>query len=189
MLGFTAMIVAFLSYVPYFRDISVGKTKPHAFSWLIWGVLSGISFAAQITGRAGPGSWVSAFTTVVCFIIFFLALKKGEKNIVALDWFSLFGAAVAILAWLLIKGPLFSVFLITIIDVFGFLPTYRKSFNKPTQETLVTYVLSGLKYVFALLALNNVSIITALYPASVLFMNWTFVLMLIMRKKQLKFSY
>ena len=47
-LGIIAVIIALAGYVPYFRDIFRGKTKPHAFSWLVWASLTGIAFFGQI---------------------------------------------------------------------------------------------------------------------------------------------
>jgi len=84
-LGFTATAIAFVSYLPYFRDIFANKTKPHAFSWLVWGALTAIGFAGQVAGHAGPGAWVTGFTALICFLIFIAALFKGKKNIVFVD--------------------------------------------------------------------------------------------------------
>ena len=93
---------------------------------------------------------------------------------------------VALVLWFVTNSPLASVILITIIDAFGFYPTVRKSYRKPQQETMITYVLSGLKYVIALFALQNYSVITYLYPASLVFMNFAFVGLLIVRRRQHK---
>lgn len=185
LLGFTATAIAFVSYIPYFRDIFSGKTKPHAFSWFVWGILTAIAFVGQMVGGGGAGAWVTGFTAIVCFSIFIAGLIKGRKNIVFIDWISLFGAGIALYFWYITKGPLISVILITIIDALGFFPTFRKSYFKPFEETMSTYFLSGLKFVFALFALDKFSVITALYPLSLVIMNWVFVVMLIMRRKQI----
>lgn len=184
LLGILATIIAFIGYVPYFKDIFAGRTKPHAFSWFIWGSLTAIAFFGQVFDNGGPGAWVTGFTAIICFIISFLGLKKGEKNITFIDWMSLIGACIALIFWVITKGPLLSVILITIIDALGFIPTFRKSFTKPREETISTYVLSGLKFIIGILALNNFSIVTALYPFSLVVMNWAFVGMLIIRRKQ-----
>ncbi len=185
-LGLIATAIAFIAYIPYFKDIFSGKTKPHAFSWLIWGSLAAIEFAGQISDHAGPGAWVTGFSAFVCFFIFLAALKKGEKKITSTDWLSLAGAGIALIFWYFTKGPLISVILITVIDALGFLPTIRKSITKPSEETVITYILNGLKFVIALFALEKVSLITALYPTYLITANWFFVLMLIIRKKQIK---
>lgn len=184
-LGIIATLMALIGYIPYFRDVFAGKTKPHAFSWLVWGSLTAIGFAGQVAENAGPGAWVTGFSALVCFIIFILALKLGNKNIVLIDWLSLVGAGVALLFWWITQGPLLSVILITVIDALGFFPTFRKSYSKPEQETAITFALSGLKFVVAIIALENLNVVTWLYPASLVFMNWLFVSMLLVRRKQL----
>lgn len=103
-LGITTVVIAFVSYVPYFRDIFSGRTKPHAFSWLVWGVLTGIAFFGQIADNAGPGAWVMGFTALICFLIFLAALIRGEKDIVLVDWLSLLGTGIALVFWYLTGG-------------------------------------------------------------------------------------
>ena len=183
-LGIIAVIIALAGYVPYFRDIFRGKTKPHAFSWLVWASLTGIAFFGQIFDKGGAGAWVTGFTAVVSFAIFFLALKKGEKNITSSDKWSLFGAGVALVLWYLTSSPMGSVILITLIDALGFYPTFRKSYHKPHEETMLTFFLSGLKFVIAIIALQNYSVVTYLYPASLVLMNFIFVGLLIVRRRQ-----
>lgn len=183
-LGLIATAIAFVSYIPYFRDILAHRTKPHAFSWFVWGILTLISFASQISDDAGPGAWVSGFTAVIGLVIFFFALKVGKRNIARSDWLMLAGAGLALLMWFITKTPLLSVILITIVDFFGFLPTIRKSYDRPYEETLSTFALSGLKYVVAIFALDNVSVITALYPIYLIGANAFFITLLYVRRKQ-----
>ena len=185
-LGTIAIIIALIGYVPYFRDIFRGKTKPHAYSWLVWSSLTGIAFFGQILYKGGAGAWVTGFTAIVSFTIFFLALKKGEKNITSSDKLSLFGAGFALLLWYLTSNPLIAVILIIIIDSLGFYPTFRKSYHKPHEETMLTFFLSGLKFAIAIVALQNYSVVTYLYPASLVLMNWVFVGFLIIRRRQHK---
>lgn len=182
-LGAIATTVAILGYIPYVMEILRGRTKPHAFSWLVWGFLTGIAFVGQISEGAGAGAWATGVTTFVCGFIFIAALTKGEKNITRGDWLSLFGAAISLLFWFVTEGPLLSIVLVTIIDAFGFLPTFRKSFHRPHEETLITYVLSALKWMLVIFALENYTVVTWLYPVSLVMLNAAFVLMLTIRRK------
>jgi hypothetical protein len=184
-LGGAATCIALISYVPYFRDIFAGKTKPHAFSWLIWALLTGIGFAGQAADNGGPGSWVSAVTAVLCFSVFLLALSRGEKNITRSDWWCLTVSLATIPLWIVTSTPLWSMILVTIIDTIGFIPTFRKSFIHPFEETAVTYTLSSFKFFVSLLALTNYSIVTVLYPASLVLANGLFVVMVYIRRTQL----
>lgn len=184
-LGAAATLMALVAYVPYFRDMLAGRTKPHAFTWLIWGVLTAIAFAGQVSEGAGPGAWVTGFTAAVSFVIFVTALRRGEKDLPLVDWLSLAGAALALALWAATDQPLVAMILITLIDALGFLPTFRKSWLRPWEETAVTYALSGLKFVIAIVALENFAVTTWLYPASLVLMNGLFVGMLVLRRRQL----
>lgn len=180
-----AMIIAVVSYFYYFRDIFAGRTKPHAFTWLVWASLTTIGFAGQLSDNGGSGAYITGITAVVSFVIFFLALFRGEKEVTQSDWFSLGGAAAALLLWLLTDNPLLAVILITLVDFLGFVPTIRKSIRKPHEETLISYALAGLKFMLAIIALDNYSVVTVLYPASLVFANLLFVLLLISKRRKI----
>lgn len=186
-LGIIATLMALVSYVPYIRNIFSGKTKPHSFSWLVWGSLTAIAFVGQVSEKGGPGAWVTGFTACVSFFIFAAALKYGEKEITRSDWLSLIGAALALVLWLLTNQPLLAMVLITVIDALGFYPTFRKSYAKPYEETALTFALSAIKFVISIIALENLQVVTWLYPASLVLMNGIFVVMLLIRRRQLAY--
>ena len=56
LLGFSAVLVGVIGYVPYLYGFRKGTTTPHAFSWLVWGVPTAIAFGGQIAGGAGAGA-------------------------------------------------------------------------------------------------------------------------------------
>lgn len=184
-LGILATIVGLVGYVPYFQDIFKGKTKPHVFSWFIWALLTGIAFFAQVVSDAGPGAWVTGVTAFICLIISILALKNGEKEITKTDWFCFIGALVGIVVWIKTSNPLFAVILVTLVDAIAYIPTFRKSYYKPFEETLIEYELASLKFVIALFALQSFTLITTLYPLSLVITNGLFSIMTIVRRKQL----
>ncbi|MBI3952809.1 MAG: hypothetical protein HY336_02535 [Candidatus Doudnabacteria bacterium] len=185
-LGIVSIVVALASYSIYLRGIYKGQTKPHAFSWLIWGVLEAIGFAAQVYGHAGPGSYATAATAIICFTTAGIGFWKGEIKFVRFDWISLGGAFLAIALWLITKNPFYSVILITLADTIGFLPTYRKSYHLPFSEPLITYGLSSLKEGLALIALSSFTFITAFYIGEVAIANLVFIAMVLIRRKQLQ---
>ncbi|OGJ58049.1 hypothetical protein A2881_02770 [Candidatus Peribacteria bacterium RIFCSPHIGHO2_01_FULL_55_13] len=185
LLGGIGVGLTLIGYAFYFHDIFFGRTKPHAFSWFLWALLAAIGFAAQVTGQAGPGAWAIGLDAVVCSIMFVLALFKGEKGYVLSDWIALFATLAAILLWRITGTPVLSVILIVIIDAFAFYPTVRKSVQKPYEEAASLYALCSLKFVFVLLALEHYSLITALYPFCLIFMNAGFVALLMVRRTRM----
>jgi len=184
-LSLVAIAIGIVGYVPYFRDIFGNKTKPHAFSWLVWGVLTAIAFAGQITANGGAGAWVTGFTALVCFVIFALALIKGTKEFPLTDWLCLAGCVISLILWALTNDPLTAIILVTIIDMLGFLPTFRKTYLQPQTETTFTYTMSGIKFFIAILALREYSVTTVLYPLSLVITNLVFVIMVKVRRTQL----
>ena len=120
---------------------------------------------------------------IVCFIIAALTFRRGEKHITKSDWIAFIAALAAILVWLFTKEPLWAVVLITMIDSLAFYPTFRKSYIKPHEETVMTWWVNSIKFVFALLALEQVSLVTALYPSYLVLANGALAAMLIWRRR------
>ena len=75
--------------------------------------------------------------------------------------------------------------LVTLIDVLAFVPTFRKSWRRPEQESVFTFALGSLKFLLGIAALPEQSIISSLYPWSIVITNSIFVLMVIFRRHQL----
>lgn len=181
-----AVALAMGSYIPYFRDIAKGKTKPHTFSWLVWSLLHAIGFAASFIKGGGAGSWVTGASTLACSTVFIIALKKGETKLHPYDWFAMAGAFVALIFWWFTSEPTLSVILIALIDVLGFLPTFRKSYFNPFGETAITYLMGSVYFSLSLIALESYTIATWFYPASIIIVNTAFVSMLYIRKKAVR---
>jgi len=180
-----AILLTFIGYIPYLRDTMIGKTKPHVFSWFIWGFVTLIAFALQVSGDAGVGAWVTLAAAVVSFIVCGLGLRNGNKNIAKIDVFFLIAAFIATAVWLVAKQPVLSVILISTIEMLGFAPTIRKSWNDPFSETLFTYSLNAFRHGLSVFALENYSVVTWLYPVTWALANGLFAVMLVVRRKQL----
>lgn len=189
LIGTLSIILAIAGYYRYVQTMLQRKTKPHAFSWAIWALLTGIAFVAQVSDGAGAGAWAIGFTALVCGLISIFAFAGyGEKSITRGDWISLIFCLSAIPLWIITEDPLWSVLLITTIDMVSYYPTFRKSYIKPYEENLFHYSVATLKFVLSMMALENISIITALYPASLIFANVIFVMMVAWRRYTLSTS-
>jgi len=185
-LGVVATILGFVGYIPYFRDIFRRKTRPHVFSWFVWGLLTGIAFFAQIAKGGGAGAWVTGFSAIICSFIAVLALFYGEKQITKSDWFSFGGALLGLLFWQLTNDPLLAIIFVTITDALAFAPTFRKAYYKPDEKTASTFILSSIKFIIALAAFESFNLTTALYPISLVVMNGSFAAMLLIRRRKIK---
>jgi len=185
-LGGVAVFLGFLGYVFYVQGILAGKIRPHAFSWFIWAILTTIAFGAQVVEGGGPGAWVTGFTAAASYIFAVVGLRTSSRSLIAkTDWFFFIGALLAIPPWYLTGDPFWSVIIITVIDAVAFAPTFRKAYTHPESENTSTYALSGIKFIFAIVALETFSVTTVLYPASLVLANLVFVAMLVWRRKTL----
>lgn len=186
LIGIIAVILTFVGYVPYLRDTIKGKTKPHVYSWFLWGFVTLIAFALQVSAKAGAGSLVTLAAALASLVVFALGMRQGKKDITKSDTIFFALALIAIGIWLLAKQPIVSVILISSIDMLSFVPTIRKSWNKPHSETLFTYLLNTFRHGLSIFALQNYSIVTWLYPSTWVIANGLFSLMLIIRRKQVR---
>jgi|SRR3989344_33692 len=182
LLGLLAVITALVAYGIYLSSIWRGRTKPHAFSWLLWGLLTGIIFAAQILKGGGAGAWVTGVSSLICFLIGIVALFKDERGFSRFDWLFLGAALVALGTWFFTKDVTASVVLITLVDVLGYASTIRKGYRYPHEELATSFSLNSLKFVFAIFALQTYSIATVLYPASLIFMNGFVAILVVFRR-------
>jgi hypothetical protein len=181
------LALTFAGYFAYIYSIFKGKTRPHPFSWFIWGVLTAIGFFAQMADNAGPGAYITGVSAA--FTLFIAALGYIKRNDIVItrnDWITFAAALMAIPLWLITNTPLYSVIVITIIDAIAFYPTFAKTWHRPDQELPFQTIMAALKFVFSLFALNNYTVITVLYPLSLVIMNTAFIILLYCRGFALK---
>jgi hypothetical protein len=187
LVGAIAVLLTFVGYIPYIRDTIKGKTKPHVYTWFIWGAVTLIAFALQITDDAGPGALVTLAAAVVCLAIAMLGffVSRKDLSIDKVDTGCFVLALVALGFWLAADQPLTAVLMLSAADMIGFIPTIRKSWHKPFQETLFSYEMNTFRFALAIYALQNYSAITLLYPLTWIIANGCFSIFLIVRRKQL----
>ena len=184
LLGFIATGLAIISYIPYIRDMRRGQTKPHAFSWLIWAVITYIAGTAQLTSGGGWGSMVAFTTGTISAWIAYYSFRHRAVAITKSDWISLIVAFAAIPLWIITKQPLLSVIIISIIDLVAFWITIRKTYNMPYSENMAQNLMSTLKHVLTITAQQQYSWTTLLYPASLAVTTAGFCIMIIVRRVQ-----
>ena len=180
------VVLTFAGYVPYVGDTLRGKTTPHVYTWFVWVLTAAITYGLQVQNGAGVGSWVTLAIVISLSFIFLLSLRSGKKDITASDTIFLLLSFAAIYLWLIAKQPVLSVILVSTIDMLAFAPTIRKSWDKPHSETLFTYQLNVFRHGLSLLALQQYSIVTWLYPISWVLANLLFSNLLVIRRKNIR---
>ena len=106
--GFLSVSVTILVTVPYVLKTVRGTNRPHIFTWLIWGLLAGVSSSIQYAHGAGSGAWSGFITTALCFLIVFISIQHGEKRITRSDVFVICAAIFSIFIWLGVESPFYA---------------------------------------------------------------------------------
>ncbi len=185
-LGILTLVLAVPSYTHYLHGVFTRRTVPHMYSWLIWAILAGISYIAQVKAHAGPGAWNTGFTAIVCFVVFIIAIRYGERRLSSLDVLLLIMAFFAIVALLLIENSVAAVLLTTIAASIGFTLTIKKAYYNPYQEDRTTFSINSLRNLVSLFALNSVSFVTLFYPFCMMITNFAVVAAILMGKTKQK---
>lgn len=163
-----AIALTFAGFYPYLRGIFVGNVRPHVFSWVIWGLTTLLVFLAQLDAHGGAGAWPTGVSGVVTAFVALLAwLKRGDVGITRVDCLFFLGALSSLPLWYLTADPLWAVVVLTVVDLLGFGPTYRKAWAAPRSESLGFYGLFVIRNAIAILALETWSLATVLFPAAV----------------------
>ncbi len=180
-----AVLLATIRYATYFYTIYKGETKPHAFSWLLWGCVTGVGTIAQFELEAGPSAWALAFVSVTCLFIALLSFFIGERDYKKSDWCVLFVCALAIPIWKLTDNPLLALVLIMSIDCLTYWPTVRKSYLRPDTEPPISYFFAGSRYFLMLFAVPDPGWGNLMYPLFLMVTDWGFALYVMIRRAQL----
>lgn len=184
LLGIVATLLTIAVFIPYICSILRGTTRPHAFSWIIWGSTTLTVFAAQLADNGGAGAWPVGISGIITLYVAFLAYRtQADNSITPTDWIFFTAALCAIPCWYITSSALPAVLLLTTIDILGYGPTIRKAIVKPFEEQALLYVLMSFRNLIAIAALENYSLTTVLFPAATTMANMAVIFLLLFRRK------
>jgi hypothetical protein len=167
LVGTLATALTLVAYLPYIHSIFHGQARPHVFTWIIWGLATGIAFLAVLQAQGGAGAWPIGFSCLVSVLVAGLAyFKRADIKITHTDWWLFFAALAAIPVWMAANDPLWAVVLITLIELLGFGPTFRKTWLRPHSESMSFLVILIVRNALIIIALDQLSLTTVLFPAA-----------------------
>lgn len=180
-----ATLLMFAGYAPYLRDLFKGKTQPHLYTWIIWAITASIATAGVIVGGGNYGAIPMVAGTGLVIFVCLLAFKYGSKNITSGDTITLVAAIAAVIVWIQLDNPLLAVIVATLIDGFGYIPTFRKSFEEPWSETTFFWLAMSANSFLSIAALEKYTLLTTLYLFVLGIANGVLYLLLIYRRRVL----
>lgn len=159
-------MLTFVGYFPYVRAIVRGESKPHVFSWIVWGMTTFIVFFAQLQGGGGKGAWPIGVSGAIAIAVAILAWwRRGDSSITRADWTFFLMALGSLPLWYFTADPVWSVVVLTAADVLGFGPTLRKAHERPYEENLTFWWMFTVRNSVSIAALEHFSVTTLLFPA------------------------
>lgn len=163
-----AIVLTFIAFIPYIFSIIRNEVKPHVFSWAIWSITTSVVFFAQIKDGGGVGTWPIGVSAVITIGIAALAyFKRADITITRMDWLFFIAALLSLPIWYVTSDPMWTVIILTTVDVLGFGPTMRKAYALPYSESLLFFTLFALRDSLVIIALENYSVTTVLFPAAI----------------------
>lgn len=160
-----ATMLTVLAYLPYVYSIFQGKTRPHVFTWIIWGLATGIAFLVTLAEHGGAGAWPIGFSAAVSLFVAVVAyVKRADISITRMDWLFFIAALVAMPVWRVADDPLWAVMLITLIELLGFGPTMRKAWFLPYSESMSFLAILVVRNMLIIAALGQYSLTIVLFP-------------------------
>lgn len=178
-----AIALTFAAFVPYIQSIRQDRTRPHVFSWILWGITTLVAFLAQLADNGGVGAWPTGVSGAVASYIALLAYqKKADISITRSDWFFFVTAMSSLPLWYITTDPLWAVVILTSVDILAFVPTFRKSWLQPYDEQLTLYVIVIIRNLFSLFALEHLSLTTILFPSAMTVACVLFIIMVLHRR-------
>ena len=181
-----AAVLAIIGNVPYLIDVIKGRAKPHPYTWLVWTIVSCVVFFGQVAKGAGVGAIPTAASEIFTVIIFLFSLKYGFKGVTKTDTLFLSLSIAGLIPWLLTNDPTWSVIIAVVIDLIGFIPTLRKTWNFPKTETPLLYGMNVARHILMLFSLQAYNIATMLHSVVMIITNTLMTSFIMFRKKNNK---
>jgi hypothetical protein len=164
------------------RDAFTGRVTPHPYTWLVWTIVSGVNFFGQLQKGAGIGALPTGVAELFTVVIFIYSLRFGFKYIEKTDKYYLIIALLGLIPWALTRDPTLSIVIVVMIDLVAFIPTIRKTWNKPKTETPVLYGANVTRHVLTLFSLQAYNIATTLHSVSMIIVNSIMTLIIVFKK-------
>ncbi len=175
--------MAIVGNIPYLISVFKKEIQPHPYTWLVWSIVSAVTFFGQVAKGAGVGAIPTGASEIFTIIIFLFSLRYGFKNIEKRDTIFLVVALLGLIPWALTNDPTLSVVIVVSIDLIAFIPTIRKAKNHPETERHILYTMNASRHGLALFSLETYNIATMLHSITMIVVNSLMSYLIIKKRK------
>jgi len=173
LLGILSGILAGIAVIPYAFDTIKGRARPERASWFIWLILAVIAFSGQFAEGATNSLWLTGIDTAGVLLIFCLSIKHGTGGLTKRDGCALLAAGVGLILWYLTRHALIALGFVIAIDAIGTSLTVIKTYQDPSSETYLVWLLVSIAGVVAMFAVGNFYVGQLVYPFYIFLANFS----------------
>lgn len=176
-LGFSALIVNVVGYIPYFKGIFNGSVKPQRITWGIWSILTSVAFINQIINGGGYSAYFFGSTALLVIGVFLLSIKRGMGGKSTFDLIVLVASICLFILWAVTRDTRMTTIIAVLIDLIAALPTLYKTYKQPETEVYLQWILAAVAGLLSMLAVGtSTDYILYIYPLYIVVMNSLIVL-------------
>lgn len=181
-IALVAAVLAVVGNLPYLVDTVRRRIQPHPYTWLVWSIVSCITFFGQLQRGGGYAVIATGCAEVFTILIFLASLRNGFSDVRRIDTVFLVIALAGLVPWYLTKDPTASVVAAVGIDLVAFVPTLRKAWRSPASENPILYAMNVVRHVLVMASISHYNVATTLHSISMICTNTAMVSILLRRR-------
>ena len=131
--------ITLFASVPYLLAVMRGEDKPRMASWALWTVLSGIGSAAAFETHQIPAAVFALAVSLESAAVVALGYRKGNWAFARLDAAGFLGAALGVVALVILRAPAVATGLVIGVELVATMPTFMHAWRQPYDESASPY--------------------------------------------------
>jgi hypothetical protein len=156
-----SIILIIVSYVPYLRGMLTKKFRPNPVTWFSWAIVTAAYGIVMLFAGGGLVTWPIALLSVISAVIFVLAIRNGGRADVAkIDVVCFVISILSFVFWLMTHQSNIAVAIFTASQFVAFIPTIRKAWHKPHEDSAYTWGVNSVRWVFMIFAVDQFNFAT-----------------------------
>jgi hypothetical protein len=155
-IGLISGLISLCAYGLYIYSIYAGETKPSRSTWWILTLVGGLILWSSYALGAHENLWIQLSYVIGPLIVAFLSLRHGDgAGLSRLDISCLCGAGLSALFWIIFNSPLIGLLGSILVDFLGLIPTIRKSYTTPEEESPNAWLIETVASALNMLAISS----------------------------------
>jgi hypothetical protein len=157
--------------VPYLIAIGRGSARPSIVSWGGIGVISAISFSAQMLAEPSWSAAVAATSCIYCPLIVVAAWRTGTRHLTRLDVTCLVVGSAAIVLWQATGTPALGVGVSALADLALCVPMIHRVAVDPSTEPVAPFLIAAVAAAFGIVAARRYDAVSLIWPVYIWMLN------------------